>query len=406
MPALKKCLPPPRFHPPPPPPVAKKRHGPPPPPHASIDLHTPTEGAGGAGALDIRLHSYQSIGCGLRFCGRRRAPPPPRSVGRYTVRVPSDPHPRRLRGCVGQRCPPPPPPTRPPARPLIARHGHAAVPGPPRPRPPCPGPVLPLLHPNGACPTPKGPDPPPPQPVAHTPRTRPVRHCLAASDAFEGKGPQRGPRRRLGRRLEEVAKAAGGGYCRLQMPLRLAVGVRGTVAGHRLGALEGGGQVPLPLSNASLLAARRPSAPIRFLGYVRDQKCSGEWSAQGPGGGGGGGGNEPPKSGVGKGLFGPTARPKSCSLRRASRPGGGGRPGGWTRMRRPVGTGCLGGGGGEPSRVPPPPPSPCEGAAPALRRGAGPVEGAGASPSSARRTGQAQATGLSAQAPPPPRALG
>ena len=60
-------------------------------------------------------------------------------------------------------------------------------------------------------------------------------------DASEGKGPQRRPQKRLGRRLEEVAKAFGGGYCRLQMPLRLAFGVRGTVAGHRLGALEGGG---------------------------------------------------------------------------------------------------------------------------------------------------------------------
>ena len=58
---------------------------------------------------------------------------------------------------------------------------------------------------------------------------------------MEGKGPQRSPRKRLGRRLEEVAQAVGGGYCRLQMPLRLALGVTGTVAGHRLGALEGGG---------------------------------------------------------------------------------------------------------------------------------------------------------------------
>ena len=33
----------------------------------------------------------------------------------------------------------------------------------------------------------------------------------------------------------------GGGCCRLQMPLRLAFGVRETVAGHRLDALEGGG---------------------------------------------------------------------------------------------------------------------------------------------------------------------
>ena len=37
-----------------------------------------------------------------------------------------------------------------------------------------------------------------------------------------------------------LPKAAGGGYCRLQMPLNAALGVRGPVAGHRLGALEGG----------------------------------------------------------------------------------------------------------------------------------------------------------------------
>ena len=46
-----------------------------------------------------------------------------------------------------------------------------------------------------------------------------------------------GGRRRLPKRL-------GGGYCRLQMPLKLALGVRGTVAGHRMGALEGGGYLP------------------------------------------------------------------------------------------------------------------------------------------------------------------
>ena len=60
-------------------------------------------------------------------------------------------------------------------------------------------------------------------------------------DALQGKGPRMRPQRRLGRRLEEVAKAVGGGYCRLQMPLKLALGMRETVAGHRLGALEGGG---------------------------------------------------------------------------------------------------------------------------------------------------------------------
>ena len=63
-------------------------------------------------------------------------------------------------------------------------------------------------------------------------------------DALEGKGPQRRSQQRLDRRLEEVAKAVGGGYCRLQMPLKLVLGVRGTVAGHRLRALEGGRGVP------------------------------------------------------------------------------------------------------------------------------------------------------------------
>ena len=46
-------------------------------------------------------------------------------------------------------------------------------------------------------------------------------------------------------RLEEVAKAVGGGYCRLQMPLSLALAARGTVAGHRLGTLDRGGPPPL-----------------------------------------------------------------------------------------------------------------------------------------------------------------
>ena len=65
-------------------------------------------------------------------------------------------------------------------------------------------------------------------------------------DALQWKGPQRPPQKRLERRLEEVAKAVGGGYCRLRMPLSLALAVRVTVAGHRLGALEGGGGGYLP----------------------------------------------------------------------------------------------------------------------------------------------------------------
>ena len=55
----------------------------------------------------------------------------------------------------------------------------------------------------------------------------------------------------LGRRLERVAKAFGGGCCQLQMALKPALGVRGTAAGHSLGALEVGG-VTFPPSNASL----------------------------------------------------------------------------------------------------------------------------------------------------------
>ena len=50
-------------------------------------------------------------------------------------------------------------------------------------------------------------------------------------DALEGKGPQRRFQKRLERRLEEVAKAATGGYCRFQMPLKLALAVREAVAG-------------------------------------------------------------------------------------------------------------------------------------------------------------------------------
>ena len=66
-------------------------------------------------------------------------------------------------------------------------------------------------------------------------------------DALEGKGPPRRPQKRLDRRLEEVAKAVGGSYCRLQGPLKLALGIRETVAGSRLGALEGGLPLPFPM---------------------------------------------------------------------------------------------------------------------------------------------------------------
>ena len=60
-----------------------------------------------------------------------------------------------------------------------------------------------------------------------------------------------------------------GGYCRLQMPLRPALGVRGTVAGHRLGALEeGGGGLPpppfqcVPLGGGSRLQRMAHAGPL------------------------------------------------------------------------------------------------------------------------------------------------
>ena len=77
--------------------------------------------------------------------------------------------------------------------------------------------------------------------------------------ASEGEGPQR----RLDRRLEEVAKVIGGGYCRLQMPLSLALAVRGTVAGRRLGALEGGASLGLI---AVSCAVSGPVSNCRSLG--------------------------------------------------------------------------------------------------------------------------------------------
>ena len=88
--------------------------------------------------------------------------------------------------------------------------------------------------------------------------------------ALQGKGPRRRPRRQLDRRLEEVAKAVGGGYCQLQMPLKLALGVRGTVAGLRLAPPLAMHPLWHPLQRNP---ARRPAAsglsstPARGLQY-------------------------------------------------------------------------------------------------------------------------------------------
>ena len=54
-----------------------------------------------------------------------------------------------------------------------------------------------------------------------------ARFAPAVRPQCKGKAPQRRPQTVLDRRLEEVAEAVGGGYCRLQLPLRLALGSQG-----------------------------------------------------------------------------------------------------------------------------------------------------------------------------------
>ena len=89
-----------------------------------------------------------------------------------------------------------------------------------------------LLHNKHRVPLSNGDAPPPPPLGMH-------------SKGRGARGGWTGGWRRLSKRL-------GGGYCRLQMPLKPALGVRGTVAGHRVGALDGGrGYLP-PSSNALL----------------------------------------------------------------------------------------------------------------------------------------------------------
>ena len=107
------------------------------------------------------------------------------------------------------------------------------------------------------------PPPPPPDPLTLRPRQvsnqgKKYPPPPPSRDAVEGKGPQRQPQNRAHRGWEEVAKAVGGGYCRLQMPLKLAL----TVAGHRPGAPPGGGGglTPSPSSKASL----PPPSPKAF----------------------------------------------------------------------------------------------------------------------------------------------
>ena len=71
-------------------------------------------------------------------------------------------------------------------------------------------------------------------------------------------------------------QSGGEGYCRLQMPLKPAIAVTGTVAGRRLGALDaGGGGVPAPPSNA-FLGWGPPSHGSKLLKGALATVCRGQ----------------------------------------------------------------------------------------------------------------------------------
>ena len=155
----------------------------------------------------------------------------------------------------------------------------------------------------------------------HLENTKGMARAVGTRDALEGKGPQRWPEKRLGRRLEEVAEAVGGGYCWLQMPVKPALGVRGTVAGHRLGALEGeGGYLPpLPMADRQRRPSQRRGAAARLpprgggllsLGFTRQVQSSGGGGAQpptaAPAPAGADGGAHSPRSGQGRSSEDPT----------------------------------------------------------------------------------------------------
>ena len=99
---------------------------------------------------------------------------------------------------------------------------------------------------------------PPAPPLRSAPRPPPGMH-------WKGRDLRGG----LDRRSEEVAKAVGGGYCRLQMPLKPALAVRGTVAENRLGTLDGGLPPPPPFQFISP-PPPPPHAPLSgLLGMCR-----------------------------------------------------------------------------------------------------------------------------------------
>ena len=100
----------------------------------------------------------------------------------------------------------------------------------------------------------EGPESPPPNPHG----------CIRREGTSEG------PQRRVDRRLEEGAKAVGGGYCRLQMPLKLALAVRGQWLGVGwVPSTEGGGTPPphasLPTPRPCPAQTISPSAQVEGI---------------------------------------------------------------------------------------------------------------------------------------------
>ena len=108
-------------------------------------------------------------------------------------------------------------------------------------------------------------------------------HCFSRLSAQKKEGPLKNAGKKgqnttdatLEAALEALGEAVGEGcqsgwgrlvtvsYCQLQLPLKLALAVRETVAGHRLGALEGGGGAPaLPMHPCHL---RLPRARVLLL---------------------------------------------------------------------------------------------------------------------------------------------
>ena len=125
---------------------------------------------------------------------------------------------------------------------------------------------------------------------------RNIRRGGLGRDALEGKGSRRRPQKRFGRRLEEVAKAVGGGYRRPQMPFQLAFAVKGTVAGHGGVPLRGGGGgLPRPLPMHPWVWDPKACVPEMVRSDFPDGKfrCFPRWSLWF---GAGGGGGVPPSS--------------------------------------------------------------------------------------------------------------